>query len=66
MYTRTYQLNSDKYPIGIDGVRNALMALQGVDEVELIDATNSIIVHFNNPLSEKQILNEINQYKRKH
>lgn len=66
MYTRTYPLDSAKYPTSMDQVRSALMTLNGVTEVDIIHSENALVVHFHNPLSEKQILSMINQYKRRH
>lgn len=65
MYTRTYNLDSSKYIDDKNLIRNALLNLNGVAEVKVLNDTNPLVVDFNNPLSEKQILSTINQYKAK-
>lgn len=64
MYTRVYHLDKSKYLDDINLVKDAVKNLRGVSEIRTIDKTNSLIVQFDNRLSEKQILSTINNFKK--
>lgn len=64
MYTRMYHLDSKKYT-DINNIKSAVLDMKGVSEVKIINETNSLVVQFDNTLSEKQVLSTINQFKQK-
>lgn len=66
MYTRTYNLNRERYINDFDLIKNALLNLDGVSEVEILKDAGGLTVNFDNSLSEKQILSIINNFKVKH
>ncbi|MDF2520596.1 MAG: hypothetical protein K0R84_1224 [Clostridia bacterium] len=66
MYTRTYNLNRERYINDFDLIKNALLNLDGVSEVEILKDAEGLTVNFDNSLSEKQILSIINNFKVKH